>query len=110
MKVTSQILNEALCAYVHTFRRRDLLMAHLSENRLEDSTKEITAALDEILKTAENYLWDFPGGVPWTDEFKQDYRAHLKQAHPWFDDRGADAISSFSGWLCWHEGLNAPTT
>ncbi|MCF7786636.1 MAG: hypothetical protein K9N47_10980 [Prosthecobacter sp.] len=110
MTPTPQMLNEALCAFIWTIPDRDRLKAHLSANQLLDVSKEITAEMNELVKNAEDYLWNFPGGVPWTDDFKLGYRAHLQQAHPWMDDRSADAISSFSGWLCWHEGLNAPET
>ena len=80
----------------------------MSANRLQDVSKEITAEMNTLEKKAEDYLWNFTGGVPWTDEFKQVYRDHLLQSYPWLDDQGVKIIFLFSGWLCWHEGLNAP--
>jgi hypothetical protein len=110
MSASPEILNEALCAYVYSFPRRDRLAEHIAKHQLEAQAADITSALDALLKTAENYLWDYPGGVPWTDAFNNKFRDHLQHAHPWLDSRGFDTITSFSGWLCWHEGLNANTT
>jgi hypothetical protein len=102
-------LRSALCAYVHTFPVRDRLKAFIHDNGLEGESAEITAEIDSIMKTAEGHLWDYPGGVPWTEEFKTDYIRILRETHPWIDQACIDTIMSFSGWICWHEGLNAQT-
>lgn len=104
------MLNEALGAYICTIPDRDRLKAHLRADSLDEVGKEIAEELYGLVKNAEDYLWNFPGGVPWTDDFKSSYRVHLQHAYPLLDDRGVDTIFSFSGWLCWHEGLNAPET
>lgn len=110
MKPTPQMLNDALCAYICTIPNRDSLKVHISENGLEAFSQEITAVLNSLVKTAEDYLYNFPGGVPRTDTFHPEYLAYLQQSHPWLDNRGANSIFSFSGWLCWHEGLHDPVT
>jgi hypothetical protein len=102
-------LRSALCAYVDTFPVRDRLKAFIHDNGLEGESAEITAEIDTIMKTAEGHLWDYPGGVPWTEEFKTDYIRLLRERHPWIDQACIDTIMSFSGWICWHEGLNAQT-
>jgi hypothetical protein len=107
MSASPKTLNDALSAYVRTFPMRDLLAEHIRQHRLEVLSDEITCALDALLKTTEDYLFGYPGGVPWGDTFKKEFRNHLQQFHPWLDSRGFDRITSFSGWLCWHEGLNA---
>jgi hypothetical protein len=106
MSVTPQILNEALRAYVHTFPNRDALNRHISAAGLTGQASEIIAEVDAVLETAENHLYDYPGGkIPWTDTFVRDYRALLVKQHPWLDADSLDRIHGFSGWLCWHEGL-----
>lgn len=106
MEVTDHILREALNAYVHTFPSRDALRAHIARGRLEEIGGQIEASLDACLGAAEKYLYDYPGGVPWTDEFKLEFEKMLRSACPWLDRRALDTLMSFSGWLCWHEGLN----
>ncbi len=59
------------------------------------------------MKTAEGHLWDYPGGVPWTEKFKADYIQLLQEKHPWIDQACIDKIMSFAGWISWHEGLNS---
>jgi hypothetical protein len=73
MNIPSNVLREALEAYVQTFRVPDRLEYHLCEKHLEEMSDSITEELDSTLKTAEDYLYDYPGGVPWTDEFKKEY-------------------------------------
>lgn len=107
MSVSSEILNEALCAYVGTFPRKDMLAKHIAQHHLAAQAAQITSTLDAMLKAAEDYLWGHAGGVVWTDTFEAEFRDYLRLAYPWLDARGFDAVTSFSGWLCWHEGLNA---
>lgn len=107
MAITPLILNEAMCVYVQTFPMRDRLAQHIARRGLEQRKDEIVAELDAVLKTTEDHLWDYPGGAPWTKEFKSAYRALLVEKHPWMDSRSLDRVFAFSHWLCWHEGLNA---
>ncbi len=107
MHVTPQILNSALQAYVLTIPCRKRLSEHISVASLTAESDEIIAELDAVLKTAEDHLYGFSDGVPWNDTFEQDYYALLIQKHPWLDKESLGRIRGFSGWLCWHEGLNA---
>ncbi|PWU16781.1 MAG: hypothetical protein C5B50_12820 [Verrucomicrobia bacterium] len=107
MGVTSHVLNEALRAYVLTFPNRKRLMEHIKAAGLSAQTDEIVSKLDAVLKTAEDHLYNYPGGVPWGEAFERDYHALLLGQHPWLDTESLGRIHGFSGWLCWHEGLNA---
>jgi hypothetical protein len=107
MRVTPQILNGALQAYVLTFPSRKRLSEHISSAGLTAESGEIIAELDAVLKTAEDHLYGFPDGVPWSESFERDYHALLIKKHPWLDKESLGRIHGFSGWLCWHEGLNA---
>ncbi len=106
MSVTPQILNEAMLAYM-PLRNREKLAEHIAKNGLEGQNQEIVSELDAVLKTAQDYLWEYPGGVPWTDEFEYRYRDFLVQRHPWLDSASVARVFAFSRWICWHEGLNA---
>ncbi len=108
MEPSAQILRNALEAYVQTFPARDRLQAHLAKQQLAGRAAEIEAALDACLGTAEDFLYAYPGGVPWTAAFKAEFEAMLVRKHPWLDRSALDRLMAFSGWLCWHEGLNAP--
>jgi hypothetical protein len=101
-----ELLNAAMRSYVHTFSRQDLLDAFLAEKGLEDQRQGIKSHLDSLLKTAEDHLYDYPGGVPWDSAFEQSYLMLLRQSHPWIDSTSIERVLSFSRWLCWHEGLN----
>jgi hypothetical protein len=107
MGVTSQILNAAMQAYVHTFPNRKSLAEHIAAAGLTEQSDEIVGKLDAVLKTAEDYLYSFPGGVPWGEAFERDYHALLRKEHTWLDSESLGRVHGFSGWLCWHEGLNA---
>ena len=107
MDISPTVLREAIEAYVQTFPVRDRLKEHIRQRGLIDHAEKIEAALDACLGTAEDYLYKYPGGVPWTDAFKKEFESLLVQQHPWLDRPSLDRIMSFSGWLCWHEGLNA---
>jgi hypothetical protein len=101
-----QTLNAAMRSYVHTFSRQDLLDAFITANGLSTYRKEIKRHLDGLLRTAEAHLYDYPGGVPWDDEFERDFVVMLQHNHTWVDSNTIERVLSFSGWLCWHEGLN----
>jgi hypothetical protein len=107
MAVTPQILNEAMSVYVQTFSMRDRLAEHITSCGLEQHRDEIVSELDAVLKTAEDHLYDYPGGVPWTAAFEGAYRELLVEKHRWLDTKSLDRVFAFSRWLCWHEGLNA---
>ena len=100
------VLNEAMRSYVHTFSREDRLDAFIEKKQLGGYRDEIKMRLDALLKTAEDHLYDYPGGVPWDDDFKREFIALLSRKHAWIDQGSIDCVLSFSGWLCWHEGLN----
>jgi len=106
MSLQSAILSKAMSAYVRTFPTRDLLEKHLTDAGLDAEREEITKELDATLKTAEDYLYDYPGGVPWTTEFETEFGTKMRASHPWLDGVAMDRILAFSRWLCWHEGLN----
>jgi hypothetical protein len=91
---------------VHTFPNRDRLSAFLTLRRWEDCAAEITMALDLTIRTAEQFLYNYPGGVPWTAAFEAEFSTILQQTSPWLDEAGVARMRGFAGWLCWHEGLN----
>jgi hypothetical protein len=109
MPPSPDTLRAALRAYVHTFPVRDRLDAFIRANGSGRQSDEIIKEMDAIMKTAEDHLWNYPGGVPWTEDFKADYIKLLRERHPWIDQPCIDTILSFAGWICWHEGLNART-
>jgi hypothetical protein len=96
-----------MCAYVQTFPTRDRLQQHITDRGLDSDREKIVAEMDATIKTAENYLYNYPGGVPWTPEFEAEYEKMMKHAHPWIDKPAMDRIFSFSRWICWHDGLNS---
>jgi hypothetical protein len=100
-------LNAAFRAMVATVPNRDRLTRHLAENRLEAVSAEISQTLNGLLQTAEDFLYGYPGGVPWTKEFGTEYLHYLRTSHPWVDDATLETIMTWSQWLCWHEGLDA---
>jgi hypothetical protein len=100
------ILNEAMRSHVHTFTQQDRLDSFIDSRGLGEYRAEIKKRLDALLRTAEDYLYNYPNGVPWDDDIKRDYIALLGSEHPWVDQESIDCVLSFSGWLCWHEGLN----
>jgi hypothetical protein len=83
-----------------------ILDAFLAKRGLQDQGQEIKSHLDSLLRTAEDHLYDYPGGVPWDSDFEQSYVELLRKNHPWVDPTTIDRVLSFSRWLCWHEGLN----
>lgn len=111
MSLSASILNPALQAYVHTLPNRIELDRHIERVGLGEQSGEqsgeLVAELGAVLKTAEDHLYGFPGGVPWDDPFVRNFHALLRERHPWLDDESLGRIHGFSGWLCWHEGLNA---
>jgi hypothetical protein len=106
MQLSDQTLREALVAYVQTFPWREALREHIVRGGLEDRATSIEAAMDACLHTAEAFLYDYPNGVPWTDDFKREFEDLLVSKHSWLDRHSLDRLLSFAGWLCWHEGLN----
>jgi hypothetical protein len=106
MTATPENLRAALEVYVQTIPMRKNLEEYLNRNFTGCLADDIQKELDSALATAEDYLWNYPGGVPWTDAFKKEYEALLSSRHPWMDRQALDRILAFSGWLCWHEGLN----
>ncbi len=107
MPPSPDTLRSALSAYVQTFPVRDRLDAFIRTMGLEKESAEIVQEIEALMKTAEDHLWDYPGGVPWTENFKEDYIQLLLERHPWIDQACIDTILSFACWICWHEGLNA---
>ncbi len=96
-----------MSAYVRTFPTKDRLEKHLTDEGLDAERQEITNELDATLKAAEDYLYDYPGGVPWTKQFETEFEAMMRTSHPWLDRAAMDRVLAFSRWLCWHEGLNS---
>jgi hypothetical protein len=86
---------------------REKLREHIKRSRLSDHAEEITTALDALVQSADDFLWAYPGGVPWTESFEREYRGTLEAKHPWIDSDSFQQILAYSRWLCWHEGLNA---
>jgi hypothetical protein len=107
MEPSAQVLCRAMEAYVLTFPSRDRLRAHIAEHGLESYAAEIDGSLDACLKTAEDFLYKYPGGVPWTKSFKKEFESLLMAQHPWLEKPAMDRVFAFAGWLCWHEGLNS---
>ena len=71
MRVTPQVLNDAMRAFVITVPNRKQLVEHISKAGLVDQTDEIVAELDGVLRTAEDFLYNYPGGVSWTNSFSE---------------------------------------
>jgi len=91
---------------VHTFSHQELLYAFFDTEGIQDQMQDIKSHLDSLLKTAEGYLFDYSGGVPWNKEFEQSSVDMLRQSHPWADSTAIDREISLSRRLCWHEGFN----
>ncbi|MDB6079270.1 MAG: hypothetical protein JWO82_3017 [Akkermansiaceae bacterium] len=105
----AEVLNAAFLRYVATWPVVERLQEFFFENGLEgEPARAIRAALDGLMRTAEKYLWDYPGGVPWGEAFEQEYRDYLKGEHPWIDEDSVRRVFGFAHWLCWHDGLNRP--
>lgn len=106
MNLDSEKLNAALCVYVQTFPNRTRLDAFFSQQHWEDYAQDISAALDLTIGTAEDFLYNYPGGVPWNTAFETEFSNTLRRTSPWLNEAGIARMLSFAGWLCWHEGLN----
>lgn len=91
-----ELLNAAMRSYVHTFSRQNLLDVFLDTKGNQDQRQHIKSRLDSLLKTAEDHLCDYPGGVPWDSEFEQSYVELLRQSHPWIDSTSVDRVLSFT--------------
>lgn len=105
----AEVLNAGLLCYVATFPTLERLQEFFSRKGVEgQSARAIQAELDWLLRTAEKHLSDYPGGVPWGEDFEREYRDLLKRKHPWVSDETVRRVFGFSRWLCWHEGLNRP--
>jgi hypothetical protein len=108
MNSSPEILNESFCAYLYTVPNRERLAEHIDTHHLADDSEAITAQLEAVIKTCEDRLYNYPGGVPWTATFAAEFRSHLQQAYPWLNAQSFERIMAFAQWLCWHEGLDAP--
>jgi len=105
--ITPEILNRALLKYVKISAQSECLQRYISRSGLEHHTQEIFTTLDDLLNSVERFLWDYPGGVPWTKQFEKEYSEMLVQNYPWLNKKSIERVFGFSRWLCWHEGLNA---
>jgi hypothetical protein len=108
MSVAPEVLNAAMLAYLQTFPSGDRPAEHIERSGVVLDKQAIVCELDAVLKTAQNYLWDYPGGVPRTDEFEYQYRDYLREKHHWLNSASMARLFAFARWICWHEGLNAP--
>ena len=105
--ITPEVLNDALQAYVATVPNRANLADHLASHEPADERAAITTEITGIIGLCEDFLYGYPGGVPWTKAFVEEYREKVMQAYPWMDEASWLRINAFSQWLCWHEGLDA---
>lgn len=108
MEPTPDILRAAMVAYVNTFPSKERLAAHLEQHRLDDQFSIISKHLDACLSFAYDFLYDYPGGATWTPVFRQELTAALRDRHPWLEGEALDRVLSYSQWIAWHDGLNAP--
>ena len=97
MNFDPETLNAALCEYVKTFPNRSRLNSFLNQRRWDDHTAGITEALDLTIRTAEDFLYDYPGGVPWTVEFDNQFSETLRRTSPWLDEEGVKTMRAFAG-------------
>jgi hypothetical protein len=103
-------LNASLLAYLHTIPDRNRLLTYLKMRGQQNRADEIEAVLMVAIKNAETFLYDQEGGVVWGSPFEDVFFKHLQATSPWLCKQAFGSLVSFGGWLCWHEGLNAPTT
>lgn len=103
----AEVLNGALCAYVHTFPQRERLHAYISQRRLQGLAARIELSVTTAVKDTEDYLYAQSGGVAWGVEFEEALFNHVSQRSPWLSRKAFRSLVGFGGWLCWHEGLNA---
>lgn len=108
MAIAPEVLNAALLEYLQTWSVREKLTAHLLANGLQDQEAEIVKELDSLTFTAEQYLFTYPGGVPWNEAFLQEYRVYVQERYPWVNDATFGRLLHSGRWTCWHDGLNAP--
>jgi hypothetical protein len=106
-ELSDSFLNQAMCAYVETFSNRKRLVEFMERADMLDRLPIVEASLKRALKETEDFLWAQKDGVRWNETFERELYCHVRQCCPWLDEEGFAPLRSFSGWLCWHEGLNA---
>ncbi|MDO9405467.1 MAG: hypothetical protein Q7T87_15640 [Polaromonas sp.] len=118
-RISDRILNQALQAWLQPFPEDGQLNAWLATtygddlDRTQQKEVEVEAvrdAMKAVIRATEDVLWAEPGGVDWSGDFESRLRRQLTAAFPWLDDTSFGKLVQFSQWLCWHEGLNAPST
>ncbi|MGV3661801.1 MAG: hypothetical protein ACO1TE_16565 [Prosthecobacter sp.] len=106
MSLAPETLNAALQAYIRvTIPQPADLLEHIDKHQLAPFSEEITATLHGLTESTYRFLYDYPGGVPPTEEFRAELRSMLQQTYPWLDAESITRIVSYSGWISWHEGL-----
>ena len=103
----AQFLNDALRAYINTFPREDNLKSFLQDKDMVSQLCLIKEKLDASVKAAEDCLYGEKDGVTWDQQFEEKLFRQIKLTCPWLSYDGYGSLKSFSGWLCWHEGLEA---
>jgi hypothetical protein len=66
MDPSTQALRDALAAYIQTFPNDTHLETHIRVNGLADHAEQITSACNSAIMFSKDYLYAYPGGVPWT--------------------------------------------
>jgi hypothetical protein len=107
MPISPETLNAAFAEYLYTVPSRERLAEHIAEVGLTNDAAALTAELGAVIERCDDYLYDYPGGVPWSSTFVTEFRNRLQQAHPWLNDGSLARIMVYAQWLCWHDGLNA---
>jgi hypothetical protein len=100
------VLNSALLAYVATVPNKENLAAHVALHEPAAERATITAEVQGVIGACEDFLYGYPGGVPWTEAFIEEYRAKVTDTYPWLDAASWQRLMAFSQWLCWREGLD----
>jgi hypothetical protein len=101
------VLNEALYAYVKTFPQKERLAKFIASRGLTQHAATIEASLSKAVSDTEEYLYAQVDGVCWSKSFENDLFSYVQRQSPWLTVDGFKPLLGFSGWLCWHEGLNA---
>ena len=103
-------LNEALRAYVKTFPIERYLADFLAARGLSSRMDSIKKTLDDSLGAAFCCVYDEEGGVRWSLQFEKKLFDYIRETSPWLSPLGFEVLKSYSGWISWHDGLEARRT
>jgi hypothetical protein len=99
--------NEAVAAWIQTFRVDDRLEAFLDRvpalmrDEIHRSAEAIYEAASAFLETSTER-----GDIE-LDDFYPALHQHLQARFPWMGDTAFGALRAYTGWYSWHEGYLA---